>query len=57
MIRPLRRRHLWMWLVVALVTGVLAVLGLARRPEKPVMDSLPAALAIAAEGAASGEPP
>ncbi len=48
MIRPLRRRHLWTVLAVALVAGPLYLAALVARPEPPVeetaVDALPAPL-------------
>ena len=38
MIRSLRRRHLWLVTLVAVVVGVLLVLALNARPERPVQD-------------------
>jgi hypothetical protein len=41
MIRPLRRRHLWMIALVALATGSLLVLALCARPDRPIQETLP----------------
>ena len=42
MIRPLRIRHRWMIVVIALIAGVLMVLGLLARRAIPTVESLPA---------------
>lgn len=49
--RELRRRHLAVFLVLAIVLPVLIVLGLRARRPMPVMDVLPA---FAGEGAQGG---
>jgi uncharacterized protein involved in exopolysaccharide biosynthesis len=40
MIRPLRRRHLWLVAMVAVAAGVLVSLALAARPEYPLQSEL-----------------
>ena len=42
MIRPLRIRHRWMIVTIALVVGILMVLGLLARRPIPTMENLPA---------------
>lgn len=44
MIRSSRRRHLWLWLGLALLVPTLLALSLLRRPDEPLMDSLPSVL-------------
>lgn len=41
MIRPLRRRHLWMVALVFVVVGALLVMALRSRPDFPLQDALP----------------
>ena len=44
MIRSARRRHLWLWLGLAVLLPVLLFLSLRSRPEEPLMETLPDAL-------------
>lgn len=45
MIRPLRARQRWIWLVIGLVAGTLLAAALVSRRPVPPMDTLPAAAA------------
>ncbi len=46
MIRPLRRRHLWMVILMAVLVASLYLAALAARPETPLEGELPAALGV-----------
>lgn len=54
MIRPLRRRHLWMVAGMAAVVAPLALAALASRPAAPLQPGLPVGL-VAPPAAAAGE--
>ncbi len=41
MIRPLRRRHRWMIVVVTLAVVLLYIAAIAARPERAIQESLP----------------
>jgi hypothetical protein len=49
-IRPLRRRHRVLILVVGIAAAILVILGLLARRPVPEMDALPAGVRTAAEG-------
>jgi len=58
MIRRLRRRHLRMWIVLAVVLPVLYWIAIAARAPAPVIERLPAPLAdTGTDGAAGGRAP
>ena len=63
MIRPLRRRHLWLIALVGAVAGPIYLAALAARPDPPVQQTVPPALAeVAASPTGDGvelstEPP
>lgn len=41
MIRPLRKRHLWLVGLVTLAAGALLILALGARPDRPIESALP----------------
>jgi hypothetical protein len=55
MIRPLRSRHRRLILIVAILVGVLSVLGLRSRRSVPTVDQLPGVVSSTSSSAGANE--